>query len=98
VIGDVEVGPQASVWFGCVIRGDVDSIRIGARSNLQDCSVIHVSSAGPGTEIGEDVTVGHRCILHACVVESGAFVGMGATVMDAAVIESVGPCSPPARS
>jgi carbonic anhydrase/acetyltransferase-like protein (isoleucine patch superfamily) len=88
LIGDLEIGSQSSVWFGCVLRADVCHIRIGARSNVQDGTVIHVSSAPRPTLIGDDVLVGHLAILHACTLESGSFVGMRATVMDDAVIES----------
>lgn len=88
VIGDVHVGPHSSLWYGVVARGDVEKIRIGARSNIQDGSVIHVSSAGLGTFIGDDVTVGHMALLHACRVGNGGFVGMMACVMDGAVIEA----------
>lgn len=85
--GDIEVGEDSSVWYGCVIRGDVNTVRIGKRSNVQDGTVIHVSSFGFGTVIGDDVTIGHMALLHACTVEDGAFVGMKACVMDGAVIE-----------
>lgn len=88
VIGDVEIGAGSSVWYGCTLRGDVNSIRIGRNSNIQDGTVIHVSSAGIGTVIGDDVTVGHLALLHACTVEDLAFVGMKAVVMDGAVVES----------
>lgn len=87
VVGDVEIGAGTSVWFGCVIRGDEESIRIGERVNLQDGTVVHVHSRKQGTIIGDDVTVGHQVLLHACTLESGAYVGMGATVMDEAVVE-----------
>lgn len=105
VIGDVEIGPDSSVWFGCVLRGDVNKIRIGARTNIQDGTVVHVASGlqparmgegskvpedGYPTLIGDDVTVGHMTLLHACVVESGAFVGMKSAVMDGARIETAG--------
>ena len=86
VIGDVEMGPQGSVWFGTQVRGDVHHIRIGARVNLQDNSVIHVTTDRNPTLIGDDVTVGHRVILHGCTVHEGALIGMGAIVMDRAVI------------
>ena len=87
IIGDVEIGPDASVWYNCVLRGDINRIVIGARSNLQDGTIVHVEgplpgSAGLPTIIGEDVLVGHMAILHGCAVEAGAFVGMGAIVMD----------------
>ena len=88
VIGDVTIGAQSSVWYGCVLRGDVNFIRIGRRTNIQDGTVIHVSSAGIGTVVGDGVTVGHMALLHACTVEDGAFIGMKACVMDGAVVES----------
>lgn len=88
VIGDVEIGPEAGIWFGCVLRGDVNHIRIGARTNLQDHTVVHVATRGAPALIGSDVTVGHCVLLHACTVEDGAFVGMRATVMDDAVVEA----------
>jgi carbonic anhydrase/acetyltransferase-like protein (isoleucine patch superfamily) len=87
VIGDVEIGPGSGIWFGCVLRGDVHDIRIGARTNIQDGTVIHVNHAGPGTHIGDDVTVGHMALIHACTLETGSFVGMKACVMDEAVVE-----------
>lgn len=88
VIGNVWLGAGATIWFGCTVRGDTNAIRIGARTNVQDNSVLHVN---PGKEwaltIGEDVTIGHMAIVHACRLENFAFVGMGATVLDGAVIE-----------
>jgi carbonic anhydrase/acetyltransferase-like protein (isoleucine patch superfamily) len=87
VIGDVEIGPGSSVWFNCTVRGDVHEIRIGARSNIQDGTVIHVTKGKCGTYIGDDVLIGHGCVIHACTLESGAFIGMGATVLDGAVVE-----------
>lgn len=89
VIGDVEIGPESGVWFGCVIRGDTNLIRIGARTNIQDGTIIHVDDQSP-TTIGDDVTVGHACIIHACTLRDGAFVGMGSTVLDLSVIEDEG--------
>lgn len=85
--GDLEIGEHSSMWYGVVARGDVNVIRIGKRTNIQDGSVIHVSSAGIGTFIGDDVTVGHMALLHACTVGDGAFIGMKACVMDGSVIE-----------
>ena len=88
VIGDTVIGAGTGIWFGCVVRGDVNEIRIGARTNIQDGTVIHVTGGGHGTYIGDDVTVGHLALLHACTVESGGFIGMRACVMDGAVVES----------
>jgi gamma-carbonic anhydrase len=89
VIGNVEIGPESGVWFGCVIRGDTNVIRIGARSNIQDGTIIHVDDVA-ATTIGDDVTVGHAAIIHGCTLKDRAFVGMGATVLDLAVIEEEG--------
>jgi len=88
IAGDVEIGPEAVILPGCVIRGDVAAVRIGARSNVQDGTVIHVSSHDGPTVIGVDVTIGHCCLIHACMLEDRSFVGMRATVMDKAVVES----------
>lgn len=93
IIGDVEIGPDASVWYGCVLRGDTNRIIVGARSNVQDgtiCHVDHESRGGTPVLIGDDVLIGHRCMLHGCTVEDGGFVGMSATVLDEAVIEGGG--------
>jgi len=90
VIGDVTMGEEASVWYGCVLRGDTNWIRIGARSNVQDGTIVHVNAGTMPTEIGTDVTIGHACIIHACTLRDRAFVGMGATVLDKAVIEEGG--------
>jgi len=88
VIGDVEIGEDSSVWFGSVVRGDVHHVRIGARTNLQDGTIVHVTRNGLPTLVGSDVTVGHRCTLHACTLEDRAFVGMGATLLDGSHVES----------
>ncbi len=88
VIGEVQIGQGSSVWFNTVIRGDVFPISIGEQSNLQDNSVIHVTSGRYATRIGNQVTVGHRVILHGCTVEDRVLVGMGAIVMDGAVVET----------
>jgi len=90
VIGDTVIGARSSIWFGCVLRGDVNSIRIGSGTNIQDGTVIHVTRAKFGTVIGSGVTVGHMALLHGCTLEDGSFVGMQATVMDACVIETSG--------
>jgi carbonic anhydrase/acetyltransferase-like protein (isoleucine patch superfamily) len=86
VIGDVEIGPESSLWFGAVVRGDVNAIRIGARTNVQDYAVIHVTSRTHATAIGDDVTLGHRVTLHGCTVKDRCLVGIGAIVMDGAVV------------
>lgn len=86
VIGDVVLGEEASIFFQCVVRGDVNFIRIGARTNVQDHCTIHVSRDNCPTHIGDDVTVGHRAIVHGATVESRALVGMGAIILDRAVI------------
>ena len=82
IVGDVQIGEDASVWFGSVLRGDVNYIRIGARTNIQDQTIIHVSSKGLPTIVEEEVTVGHRVTLHACYVERGCLIGIGAILMD----------------
>ncbi|HVJ35852.1 MAG TPA: gamma carbonic anhydrase family protein [Terriglobia bacterium] len=93
VIGQVEIGAGSSVWYGCVLRGDSNVIRIGARTNIQDGTVIHVNheregAVGTKTTIGDDITVGHMALLHACTLEDGCFIGMKACVMDGVVVES----------
>jgi gamma-carbonic anhydrase len=94
IIGDVEIGPDASVWYNCVLRGDVSRIVIGARSNIQDGTVIHCDGAIPGIRpeyaalIGEDVLVGHMAMLHGCTIQDRGFVGLGAIVMNGCTIES----------
>ena len=82
VIGDVEIGEEASVWFGSVIRGDVNYIRIGARTNIQDMTMIHVSSKTHPTILEEEITVGHRVTLHGCNVERQCLIGIGSIVLD----------------
>lgn len=87
VVGDVVIGADSSIWFGSVIRGDVHHIRIGERTNVQDLTVIHVNHGGGPTVLDDEVTVGHRAILHGCHVKSGSLIGMGAIVLDDVVIE-----------
>lgn len=86
IIGDVVLGDACSVWFGTVIRGDVFHIRIGARVNIQDMTMIHVTTGRSATVVGDDVTIGHRATLHGCTVERGALIGMGAIVLDDATV------------
>jgi gamma-carbonic anhydrase len=90
VIGDVEVGPQSGIWFSCVLRGDFNSIRIGARTNIQDGTIVHVDPGAYRTEIGDEVTIGHGAIIHGCRLRDRAFVGMGAIVLDGCTIEEGG--------
>lgn len=85
VLGDVQIGEQSSVWPGCVLRGDINSITIGDRSNVQDGTIVHLAD-DYGVVIGDDVTIGHAAIIHACTIEDECLIGMGATVMDGAVI------------
>jgi carbonic anhydrase/acetyltransferase-like protein (isoleucine patch superfamily) len=97
VIGDVVLGDDVSIWPGTVVRGDVNFIRIGARTNIQDGSVVHVSHDGPhaklggfATVIGSDVTIGHKAIVHACRIEDAVLIGMGAIVLDGAIVRRHG--------
>lgn len=97
VIGDVVLGDDVSVWPFTVIRGDVNFIRIGDRTNIQDGTVIHVSHDGPharlggfATRIGSDVTIGHKAVIHACTIEDAVLIGMGAIVLDGAVVKKHG--------
>ena len=98
VIGEVEIGEDSSVWFNCVLRGDVNSIKIGKRTNIQDLTTLHiwhrtldakgnVLDEGYPVEIGDDVTIGHNCVIHACVLKNRILIGMNAVVMDGVVIE-----------
>jgi carbonic anhydrase/acetyltransferase-like protein (isoleucine patch superfamily) len=84
LIGDVTLGDDCSIWYGAVLRGDVNSIRIGARTNIQDNCVLHVTDGAYRIEIAEEVTIGHGVIVHGCVIERGALIGMGSRVLDGA--------------
>ena len=108
LIGDVEIGAEASVWYNCVLRGDVNRIRIGPRTNIQDGTVIHVDSPKAGEEtgyptlIGADVLIGHMAMVHGCILHDRAFVGLGSIVMDGCEIEgeamlAAGALLPPGR-
>ncbi len=86
VVGDVVLGEESSVWYGTVIRGDVGAIRIGRRTNIQDCCVLHLTRGGMPVEVGDEVTVGHRVILHGAAVLDRCLVGMGSILLDGCVI------------
>lgn len=94
VVGDVEIGTESSIWYNCVLRGDVNRIRIGARTNVQDGTIIHCDSPRPHrpegypTLIGDDVLIGHMAMVHGCILHDRAFVGLGSIVMDGCEIES----------
>jgi len=88
VIGDVELGDESSIWYSTVIRGDVMPIRIGARTSIQDGTVIHVTSGRFGTTIGNDCTIGHAAVIHACTVEDGCLIGIGSIILNGARIRS----------
>ncbi|MDQ4123926.1 MAG: gamma carbonic anhydrase family protein [Acidobacteriota bacterium] len=84
IIGDVEIGEQSSVWYGSILRADVNSICIGARTNIQDASVIHVTTKTHDTVLEDEITLGHRVTLHGCYIETGSLIGIGAIVLDGA--------------
>jgi len=86
VVGDVEIAADASIWYGTVVRGDVNVIRIGRATNVQDNSVIHVEHGNHPCILGDEVTVGHRAVVHACTVRDGALIGIGAIILDGAEI------------
>ena len=95
VIGDVVLADDVSIWPGAVLRGDVNAIRVGARSNIQDGAIVHVAHAGPYGPgfpclIGADVTIGHAAVVHACTIEDGCLIGMHASVLDGAVVKKHG--------
>jgi len=90
IVGDVEIGPEASIWYNCVLRGDINRIVVGARSNVQDGTIIHVEGGEPRLPvlIGDDALIGHQAVLHGCIVGAGAFVGMASVMMDGSRLES----------
>lgn len=85
VIGNVEIGENSSIWFGCVLRGDVNEIKIGKNTNVQDLSMIHMDTNSK-TILGDNVTIGHKVMLHGCIIEDNCLIGMSATILDNAVI------------
>ena len=88
VIGDSEIAEGASLWFGVIVRGDVNAIRIGARTNIQDGTIVHAATGTFAAHIGAEVTIGHSAVIHACIIEDRAFIGIKAVVMDGAVVEA----------
>lgn len=96
IIGDVTIGPEASIWYNCVLRADVSRIVIGARTNIQDGSVVHCDGAVPGvreeypTIIGDDVLIGHMAMVHGCTIENRGFIGLGAIIMNGCVVAEDG--------
>ncbi|CAH8252865.1 unnamed protein product [Arabidopsis lyrata] len=95
VIGDVQIGRGSSIWYGCVLRGDVNTVSVGSGTNIQDNSLVHVAKSNLSgkvhpTIIGDNVTIGHSAVLHGCTVEDETFIGMGATLLDGVVVEKHG--------
>ncbi len=90
IIGDVVIGENSSIWYNCVLRGDIERISVGARSNIQDGSVVHVTRKNQGTAIGDDVLIGHLAMVHGCIIENHGFIGLGAIIMDGCVVETDG--------
>ncbi len=88
IVGDVQMGDECSIWFNAVLRGDVNYIKMGNKVNIQDGAVIHCTYQKHGTDIGNNVSIGHNAIVHGCVVKDNVLIGMGAIVMDRCVVES----------
>ena len=88
LVGDIEIGAQASVWYGCILRGDVNKIAVGARSNLQDGTIVHGSPGIGATVIGANVLVGHGALIHGCELRDHSFVGMRAVILNKSVVET----------
>lgn len=88
VVGDVEIGGRSSIWFGVVLRGDINRIRIGTGTNIQDNSVVHVGDGSADVVIGDNVLIGHLAMIHGCRIHSGSFIGMQSMVLDGAIVES----------
>ncbi len=86
VYGDVEIGEDSSIWFNTVLRGDVNYIRVGKRTNIQDCSLVHVAFKAYPCLIGDDVTIGHSAVIHACTIGNSSLIGMGSQILDGAEI------------
>ena len=87
IIGDVKIGSKSNIWFNVVIRGDVEKIRIGTNTNIQDLTMVHCTTNGHGTQIGSNVTIGHNCVIHDCKIENNSLIGMSSTILDGAVVK-----------
>ena len=87
IIGDVKIGSKSNIWFNVVIRGDVEKIRIGSNTNVQDLTMVHCTTNGHGVEIGSNVTIGHNCVIHDCKIEDNSLIGMSSTILDGAVVK-----------
>ena len=87
VVGDVQIGSKSNIWFNVVIRGDVEKIRIGKNTNIQDLTMVHCTTKGSGTTIGSNVTIGHNCVIHDCTINDNSLIGMSSTILDGAVVE-----------
>ena len=87
VIGDVKIGSKSNIWFNVVIRGDVEKIRIGNNTNIQDLTMVHCTTNGSGTQIGSNVTIGHNCVIHDCTIENNSLIGMSSTILDGSVVK-----------
>ena len=87
VIGDVKIGSKSNIWFNVVIRGDVEKIRIGNNTNIQDLTMVHCTTNGHGAQIGSNVTIGHNCVIHDCKIENNSLIGMSSTILDGSVVK-----------
>ena len=87
IIGDVKIGSKSNIWFNVVIRGDVEKIRIGSNTNIQDLTMVHCTTNGHGTQIGSNVTIGHNCVIHDCKIENNSLIGMSSTILDGSVVK-----------
>ena len=87
IIGDVKIGSRSNIWFNVVIRGDVEKIRIGSNTNIQDLTMVHCTTNGNGVQIGSNVTIGHNCVIHDCKIADNVIIGMSSTILDSAVVK-----------
>ena len=87
IIGDVKIGPKSNIWFNVVMRGDVEKIKIGSNTNVQDLTMVHCTTNGYGAKIGSNVTIGHNCVIHDCKIEDNSLIGMSSTILDGAIVK-----------